>query len=146
VTVAETRVRVRSYELDALGHVNHAVYLNYFEAARFDALEAGGFSPAEMSGRGWGVHVVRVEVDYRRECRLGETLVVRTWVEEFRRSSMAIRHELREEASGALAAEARVIAVWVGSDGNPMRIPPEARRALGGDAHATPREGAREPG
>ena len=56
-----TEIAVRSYELDSFGHVNHAIYLNYFEQARFDALESGGFPLREIYARGWGVHVVGVE-------------------------------------------------------------------------------------
>lgn len=155
--------RVRSYELDGLGHLNHAVFLNYLEQARFDALAAGGFPIEAMEKRGWGVHVVRIEIDYRRECRLGDHLIARTFVENFRNTSMTIRQALYRfrpapaatatdapQASmpelpgpmrlddavgldldtGELAAEARVVAVWVGSDGKPMRIPKEVREAL----------------
>jgi YbgC/YbaW family acyl-CoA thioester hydrolase len=127
---------VRSYELDGFGHVNYAVYLNYLEQARFDALAAGGFPLSTMAERNWGVYVARVEVDYRRECRLGHRIQVRTWVESFRNSSMVIGQEiLRHErgtdpVEGATAAEARIVAVWMGPDGRPMRIPPEVRQAL----------------
>jgi YbgC/YbaW family acyl-CoA thioester hydrolase len=124
-----TSFRVRSYELDGLGHLNHAVFLNYFEQARFDALEAGGYAPALLSERGWGVHVVRIEVDYRRECRLGDQLTAHTAVERFRNSSMIIRQRL-DATDGEPVAEARVVAVWVGSDGSPMRIPEAVRTAL----------------
>lgn len=124
-----TVFRVRSYELDGLGHLNHAVFLNYFEQARFDALEAGGFSLSSLSEKGWGVHVVRIEVDYRRQCHQGEELSAHTGVERFRNSSMVIRQSLRKQ-DGEVAADARVVAVWVGPDGSPMRIPSEVREAL----------------
>lgn len=151
---------VRSYELDGLGHVNNAVYLNYLEYARFNALASGGFPLAEMERRGWAVHVVRIEVDYRRECRFEDRLLVRTWVERFRNSSMILRQEVHrfppearrppllerllsgpreldpdhdlneilEEGEAALSA--RIVAVWVGPDGRPMRIPDLVRDAL----------------
>lgn len=170
--------RVRSYEIDGLGHVNHAVYLNYLEQARYDTLATGGFAPTELERRGWSVHVVRVEIDYRRECRFGDRLLVRTSAEEFRRTSMRLRQDLyrvRSEgpdpeaerplpgaarpasarhapepprpegvqalqvtpdeadaavATGELAVEARIVAVWIGPDGRPMPIPDEARDAL----------------
>jgi YbgC/YbaW family acyl-CoA thioester hydrolase len=133
MTAFESSFRVRSYELDGLGHLNHAVYLNYFEQARFDALEAGGNPPARLRAEEWAIHVVRVEVDYRRECRLGDRLTASTRVEEFRRTSMTIRQVLQvlTAEDEERAADARVVAVWVGPDGRPMRIPDEARRALG---------------
>jgi len=124
-------IEVRSYELDSFGHVNHAVYLNYFEHARFETLRAGGFSPATLDQRGEGVHVVRVEVDYRRELRLGESLQVATGVREFRNSSMTlVQVAFRAGARDHVFAEATVVAVWIGPDGRPMRIPGDVRAAL----------------
>lgn len=126
-----SRFRVRSYELDSFGHLNHAVYLNYFEQARFDFLEQGGFPVASLAERGWGVHVVRVEVDFRREAFLGQELVVRTRVDELRNSSMTLIHTASPPDEEELpCARARVVAVWVGTDRRPMRIPAEIRDAL----------------
>jgi YbgC/YbaW family acyl-CoA thioester hydrolase len=145
--------RVRSYELDGLGHVNHAVYLNYLEQARFDALASGGFPLQVMEAEGWAVHVVRIEVDYRSECRFEDQLLVTTRVLELRNSSMTLGqkiHCLRGPARPVppllgpigtppelpadppLAVEARIVAVWVGPSGRPIRIPGEVRSALAG--------------
>jgi YbgC/YbaW family acyl-CoA thioester hydrolase len=126
--------RVRSYELDALGHANHAVFLNWFEQARWDALAAAGLPAKEILARGWGVHVVRIEVDYRAECLLDDEIRVETWVESVRNSSMVLRQELLRQAPDrpeALAAEARVVAVFVGPNGRPMRIPGGLRETFG---------------
>jgi len=143
--------RVRSYELDGLGHVNHAVYLNYLEQARFDALASGGFPLHVMEAEGWAVHVVRIEVDYRSECRFEDQLLVTTRVLELRNSSMTLGQKIhclrgparpvppllgpigtRPElpADPALAVEARIVAVWVGPSGRPIRIPGEVRSSL----------------
>lgn len=128
----KSSITVRGYELDSFGHVNHSVYLNYFEHARFEALEAGGYSLGSLAAQGLGVHVVRVEVDYRRELRLGDRVRVETWVEEWRNSSIVIAQEAFREGSDELVAEARVVAVWVGTNRKPVRVPEAARRALGG--------------
>lgn len=128
----ETPVDVRSYELDSFGHVNHAVYLNYFEYARFRALAEGGFPYSELQARGWGVYVVRIEVDYLREAQMDGRLRVRTWVESERRSSLVLAQELvREDEPSSVLARARVTAVWVGPDRRPLRVPAEVRSALG---------------
>jgi YbgC/YbaW family acyl-CoA thioester hydrolase len=133
--VFETRVRVRSYELDSFGHVNHAVYLNYFEHARFGALADGGFDPSTLERRREGVHVVRVEVDYRREARLDRELLIRTRAEAFRSSSMTLLQAAVDPLDPEqVFAEARVVLVWIGPDGRPMRIPDDVRRAIGPSA------------
>jgi thioesterase-3 len=129
--------RVRSYELDALGHANHAVYLNWFEQARYDALESAGLSPNELLRRGWGIHVVRIEVDYRAECRLGDPVEVHTVVESVRNSSMTIVQKLYRQTD-VLASDARVTAVWIGEDGRPMRIPEEIRARFREDGGQSP--------
>jgi acyl-CoA thioester hydrolase len=131
----DTSIRVRSYELDALGHVNHAVYLNYLEQARYDVMESGGYPHSEVLGRGWGLYVVRIEVDYKKQCFQGDLLQVRTWVEKFRKVTMTLRHEIRREIEGEEAdpaVTARVVLVWIGEDGRPMRVPDGARSSLGG--------------
>jgi len=128
-------VTVRSYELDAFGHVNHAVYLNYLEPARFDSLEAGGFAPAELAKNGWAIHVVRVEADYLKPVFRGQVLRIRTQVERFRNTSMTISQEIRRVADGPgadPALRARVTTVWIGERGRPICIPDQARRALTG--------------
>ncbi|MFL5758649.1 MAG: acyl-CoA thioesterase [Thermomicrobiales bacterium] len=71
--------RVRNHELDALGHVNNAAYLNYLEQAAIDHAAAGGFSEARLRAIG-GVFVARRhEIDYLQPARAGDWLRVITW-------------------------------------------------------------------
>lgn len=133
--IAETVLTVRSSELDSFGHVNHAVFLNYFEHARFEALEAAGFSWSSLEAHGWGIYVVRIEVDYLAEARRGDELRIRTWAESFRRTSMVLVQTLDRVSAGGeetRVARARVTAVWVGPDRKPMRVPDEVRAGLSG--------------
>ncbi|MEJ2539858.1 MAG: thioesterase family protein [Gemmatimonadota bacterium] len=126
-------VSARSYELDAFGHLNHAVYLNYFEHARFETLAAKGLLAEEIRSRGEGVHVVRVEVDYLKEVRQGTSLEIHTGVVGFRHSSMTFHQSAVDARDPDLAyARAQVVAVWIGPNGRPMRIPGPVREALGG--------------
>lgn len=139
--VSKTTIAVRSSELDSFGHVNHAVFLNYLEHARFEALEEAGFSWSTLEERGWGIFVVRIEVDYLAEARRGDRLLVRTWAESFRRTSMVlcqrmVRRETTGEETDVVAA--RVTAVWIGPDRRPMRVPEEVRLGLTGEQAAVP--------
>ena len=141
-SVHETSVEVRSYELDSFGHANHAVFLNWFEHARFRALEAGGYDMGGLAERGWAVVVVRAEVDYRREARLDDRIVVRTGVGEVRRSSMVLEQQAvrvggkpgapSDDGGEELLAEARIVAVWL-EGGRPRRVPDEVLEALGAE-------------
>jgi acyl-CoA thioester hydrolase len=135
VPVAETRIEVRSPEIDSFGHVNHAVFLHYFEHARYEALEAAGFSWPTLTERDWQIHVVRIEVDYLAEARRGDDLLVRTWAEGFRRTTMVLGQEIVQADDPSQAvARARVTAVWIGPDRRPMRVPEDVRAGLSAGA------------
>lgn len=143
--VAETVIGVRTSELDSFGHVNHAVYLNYFEHARFEALAEAGFSWGVLAERGWAIFVVRIEVDYLAEARREDRLLIRTWADSFRRTSMILAQEMvRADDPEVAVARARVTAVWVGPDRKPMRVPEEVRAGLAGEPHRNshPQSGA----
>lgn len=123
--------QVRSYELDSFGHLNHAAFLNYFEQARFDALEACGWPIARILENDWGIYVVRMQVEYKAEAQWGDQLTVETWVSEVRGSSMTLAQEaIRQD--DVLSASASVVGVWIGANRKPMRMPLELREALAG--------------
>jgi YbgC/YbaW family acyl-CoA thioester hydrolase len=118
-------------ELDSFGHVNHAVFLSYFEHARFRALDEAGFSWSVLDEKGWAIFVVRVEVDYISEARREDRLLVRTWADSFRRTSMVlVQNIVREDDHSDMVARARVTAVWIGLNRKPIRVPDEVRYGL----------------
>jgi YbgC/YbaW family acyl-CoA thioester hydrolase len=121
--------------MDSFGHVNHATYLSYLEQARWEALEAGGFTSDDLRREGWGIHVVRAEVDYLKPCHQGQLLRIRSRVDRLRGTSMVFAHEIHratDEPGSGPAVRAAVTLVWIGLDGRPMRIPDVARKAMGG--------------
>jgi YbgC/YbaW family acyl-CoA thioester hydrolase len=131
--VSETVIDVRTSELDSFGHVNHAVYLTYFEHARFRALSEAGFAWGVLAERGWAIFVVRIEVDYLAEAKREDQLLIRTWADSFRRTSMILAQEMvRADDPHTVVARARVTAAWIGPDRKPMRVPPEVREGLSG--------------
>lgn len=134
--VFESRFQVRSYELDSFGHMNHAVFLNWFEQARFDAFEQSGFSIPVIQATGGGIYVVKLEIEYLKEARLGDPLVIRTWGGEAGRTSMVF-HQVASpaEAPEVAVAKAAVRGVFIGPDKRPARIPREFLAAFGVAPH-----------
>ncbi len=131
--VSETYVQVRMPELDSFGHVNHAVFLTYFEHARFEALKEAGFAWGVLAERQWSIFVVRIEVDYLAEATREDRLLIRTWAESFRRTSMVLAQEIvRADDPTVVVTQARVTAVWIGPDRRPMRVPPDVQAGLTG--------------
>ena len=131
--VSLMRLAVRTSELDSFGHVNHAVHLSYLEHARFHALKEAGFDWGVLDKKGWAIFVVRIEIDYVAEAKREDDLLIRTWAESFRRTSMILRQEIvRDDSSRAVIATARITAVWIGPGRKPIRVPDEVREGLTG--------------
>ncbi len=133
--VFRCHIRVRSYELDSFGHANHAVFLNYLEQARFEALASAGFSYGAIQARGWAIHVVRAEIDYLAELKLDDSLEIETWITGYRRTSMDLVQRILRSREGSdevvIASRSKVIGVWIGENGRPMRVPPQVREGMG---------------
>lgn len=68
---------VRSYELDGYGHVNNAVYLQYFEYARAAFLLHIGFDLKQLHEAGYAFYVTQAHIHYRTAVHLFDTLRAR---------------------------------------------------------------------
>jgi acyl-CoA thioester hydrolase len=68
-----TRIKVRHYELDTLGHLNHAVYHSYGEVSRLELLEKAG---ALRSLEGFAAVLLESHIVFRRELRAGDEVDV----------------------------------------------------------------------
>lgn len=102
--VFEHSVDVRWCDVDALDHVNHAVFLTYLEEGR-DAFYT------QLLGRDPAYVVVRLEIDLRAEVRYADRRVaVRIEAERLGTTSLTTRETITTP-SGELAAEARVVTV-----------------------------------
>ncbi len=127
----EHPVDVRWRDVDALGHVNHAVFLTYLEEGR-DAFYAQVL-------RGDPIYVVvRIEMDLRVEVRYPDRRVtVRIEVERLGTTSLTTRETILTLA-GEVVAEARVVTVrWDAGHGKPVPFS-EAERARLGEPGSPP--------
>lgn len=125
-TVLERAFRVRSYECDAYGHVNHANYLRYMQEAAFDASAAVGYDLARYQAMGRQWFIRETDITYLRPLVYGDTVIVRTWVGDFRRVRSRRMYELRLAGSDEPVATAAT--EWVYLDAatqRPASVPPE---------------------
>jgi acyl-CoA thioester hydrolase len=117
----ERVVDVRWRDIDALAHVNHAVFLTYLEEAR-DAFYAQilGSEPIYV--------VVRLEVNLRAEVRYDDRRVTVRVEVQLGTTSLTTRETILTP-SGEVAADARVVTVrWDADSHKPVPFT-EAERA-----------------
>ncbi|MBW4642509.1 MAG: acyl-CoA thioesterase [Goleter apudmare HA4340-LM2] len=99
--------------MDALGHVNNAVYQNYLEQAAIEHSEHLGLT-LDLYRELGGVFVMRrVEIDYLRPSVAGDTLEVTTWLREIRGTRAYRRYEIRKQSEDDLLVTAEALWVWV---------------------------------
>ena len=117
-------VAIRWRDSDALGHINHAVFLTYLEEGR-DAFLASVMGPNPM------YVVARIEIDLKRELRLDRREVaVTVAVERVGRTSIVLHEEILD-AGGATAADARTtIVAWEPTERRPVPIDEALRGRL----------------
>lgn len=120
------RETVRFRDLDALGHVNNAVFLTYLEQARFAFLiHVGAASGVEDLA----MIVARAEIDFRSPAELGEEIEIGVRAGRFGTKSFDLEYEVR--ADGRLAAEAKSVCVAFDyASGETVAIPDDWRRRL----------------
>ncbi|MHB1499657.1 MAG: acyl-CoA thioesterase [Candidatus Dormibacteria bacterium] len=129
---------VRQYELDANGHVNNAVYLNWAEEMASRHAEHSGFGSTWARAHQGGWVIRRNEVDYHLPARCGDILLLTVRVEAIRGSRGQRRTTIQRAADSRLLAEVFTEWVWVRlSDGKPAPVPGELVRVAAAVTAAT---------
>ncbi len=123
-------VKVRHYEADGYGHVNHASYVHYLETARIEALEAVGLSLQDMRRQGILGVAAELSVKYHSPAGAGEALEIVTHVREMRGARTVWIQEIREATSRRLVVTAEVTGAFLTDTGRPVRAPAAFRERL----------------
>jgi YbgC/YbaW family acyl-CoA thioester hydrolase len=129
--VFTTELQVRGYELDGYGHVNHAVYLNYAEFARWRMVEDATGGSQYFTKLGIAPVIVRAEADYHEPCFLAEWLVIETHVQELRKRVVKFSQKIKKRDSGRTACEVLVTGVVIDANGRPVSFPADFAAAFG---------------
>ncbi len=124
------RLEVRFRDCDAMGHTNNAVYLTYLEQARFAHWRSlWGFGSPQMPPELPGVILARIEADYKRPSRFGDTLEIRLSVADIGRTSFRYEYEIVDEQRRTVLTAKSVQVMYDYTTNRPVPIP-DAIRAL----------------
>src|SRR4030095_7379902 len=130
---ATFRLKVRHYEVDQYGHVNHAQYVHYLDVARIEALDALGLSVGGMRRHGFLMLAAALSVKYLAPARSGDTLEIVTFIREICGARSIWIQEVRDAESRRTLVTAEVTGAFATEDGRPARAPDtfrEKRSAL----------------
>ncbi|APQ14114.1 4-hydroxybenzoyl-CoA thioesterase [Pseudomonas oryzihabitans] len=118
---------VTAEHIDGLGHANNAVYVAWLERCAWQHSSALGLDLAAFQRLDRAMAVVRHEIDYLASARLGEELVLGTWLVDWdRRLRMTRQFQLLRPADGATLVRATTTFACIElSSGRPRRMPAE---------------------
>ncbi len=121
-------VRVRWSEVDPYNHLNHALYLTFFEQARIDALASIGFSMGELEALGCQIVVTEVNVKFIKSAMGGDDVRIETEMLETRRVSTSWRQRMYRNEE--MLATIDLTAAITDLEGKPRRLPDGFAEAL----------------
>ena len=122
----ERTFRVRHYECDAFGNLNHVNYIRYMQEIAMDASANVGWGRTRYSALGYGWLARETRITYHQPVKWDENLTIKTWVEDFRRVRSWRRYEFRREGQEKPVATAATEWIYMHVEsGKPASIPPE---------------------
>jgi len=122
---------IRWADCDANGHLRNTCYSEYAIEVRMAYLTAGGFGFAEMKAANVGPVLLREEIDYLRECHMGEELTVDFTTLGLSADGARFRmaHDVYK-ASGKKAARLIVSGGWMDLAARRLAPPPKRLKAI----------------
>ncbi len=106
-----TPIEIRFADIDVMGHVNNAIYLNYFEQARMQFFK-------DLIGGNWdwvksGILLARNEIDYKLPVKLHDNIVVKTTCDHIGTKSVTLAFAVvrKETTDNVICAQGKCVMV-----------------------------------
>lgn len=121
---------MRWSDMDALGHVHNARFMEYYEAARTQLVHQLLSEATDWAGV--GLVVRRHEVDYLVPLVYRpRPIAVDTWVERIGTTSMTLAYEAVEDDRSVVYGRAKTVMVTIdAATGEPVPLPDSVRESL----------------
>jgi acyl-CoA thioester hydrolase len=122
-TILTTTLTARGYELDSYSHINNAVYLNYFEHARWEFFRQLGLYDYLKENDNLPV-VTDVHIRYQREIRLFDELVIESFCLH-EKPYLLFQQKIKNLTTGLNAARATTKLIFINKNKIPQDVPAE---------------------
>ena len=103
--IYEYPLKIRERHLDTFGHVNNAVYLEIFEEARWEIINAQGYDLRRIQQTGIGPVILEIGIRFLRELKLHDQVVVKSEARPFA-GKIGVIHQWIESSAGERCCEA----------------------------------------
>jgi acyl-CoA thioester hydrolase len=115
--------RVQTYELDPMGRVHHAVFLNWIEQAYYDAIRSAGHPLEQLRAGDWAVFQGGHDIEYFVPARDNDAVEIVSWICEIGKVRGAWIHEIYNSENRKLLARDYSLGIFVNSQGKLTAAP-----------------------
>jgi acyl-CoA thioester hydrolase len=122
-------IDVRFRDIDALGHVNNAVYLTYTESARIEYFRHVAFNTPQQPLDEMSLILAEITCTFKRPVVYGQRVVVGTRVVRMGNSSYQLESQIDADGETATLVKA-VVVHYDYAAGRSAPIPPEVRARI----------------
>ena len=117
-----SKITVRFGETDALGHINNSSYFIYLEEARIRFFESIGYN---MNTKTWNFILASTKCDFVDQGYFNQLLKVTTNVSRIGNKSFQLDHDILDDQTGSLIAQANAIIVYFDFEKQQSEVIPE---------------------
>ena len=89
----QLKIRIKTYDIDYIGHVNNAKYINWLEDLRLELFDTH-FPVHELEDLNVGLMIVNTNIHYKQGLYLKDKFVdAKLWIDSFDRATCHIKAE-----------------------------------------------------
>ena len=121
--VFEFSITVRGYEIDSYSHLNHAIYLNYMEQARWEILRKLELSNY-FKENNFKLVVVDIHIRYAREAKIFDELKIKTTLKK-EEPYLLFTHKIYNIKTDLKICQAEVKSLLIDNEKIPYDLPDE---------------------
>jgi len=127
---SELRIRIKTYDIDYIGHVNNTVYVRWLEDLRLNMFDTH-FPMQDVADHKVGLIIINTDIHYQKGIVLKDKFVdARLWIERFERATFYIHADFH--VNGELRCSAKQRGTFLDIDTHRIvRVPQGFRDILG---------------
>lgn len=119
------RMVVQAWHCDHIGHLNAGLYMQWLGDGAFSLFSEYGLDGEATRKLGINMAAVRAELDFKRELKPGDTVVMDTELQELNPKTAVFHHRLTRLGDNVVAMDAKLITVCLDLNTRKARAFPE---------------------
>lgn len=118
----ELPIEVKTYDIDAIGHVSNIVYIRWLEDMRLLVLK-NHLPLNELMANNMSPVLIKTEIEYKRPIKLFDDVLLKAFISEVKGIRMFMDFEFYVDA--LLMANAKQLGIFINTDSGKPSKPPE---------------------